>query len=79
MNLYDQQKLVELSKQLGGKDELRKKLDMVKCNDDLSNEEKRLNIEMIEYALTGTKYTKKQVLDDIEAGQADISDIKVSG
>lgn len=75
LRLYNQNELIKLTKQHGGKDELKRKLAMVQSSEDLTDEEKDKNIEMINYALTGQKYTEKQVREDIEAGQADISDM----
>lgn len=75
MRLYNQQELINLRKQPDGKEELERKLAMVRSSDELTDKEKHLNIEMLEYALTGKKYTKQQVLDDIDAGMADMNDI----
>lgn len=75
LRLYDQSELVKLKESPGGIVELERKLSMVKSNEDLTDEEKDKNIEMIHFALTGEVSVKQSVLDDIEAGQADISDI----
>lgn len=57
--------------------ELKKLLDSVKVSD-LPVAEKGKLIEEIEYHLTGRRYTDRQVLEDIEAGVAEIdySDFK---
>lgn len=53
--------------------ELKKLLDSVKVSD-LPVVEKGKLIEEIEYRLTGRRYTDKQVLKDIEEGQAELDD-----
>jgi len=53
---------------------LKRKLAMVDGGD-LTTEEKRLNRDMINFALTGERDMKQSVLDDIKAGEADISDM----
>jgi hypothetical protein len=55
-----------------GRMELERKLAMVKCNIDLTNEEKVKNIDMINFALNGgVKNTRFDVLKDIQAGLPD--------
>jgi len=59
-----------------GKLELERKLAMVKTNEDLTQEEKDKNIDLINFALNGgVQHTRMDVLDDIKAGEADISDL----
>ena len=56
--------------------ELKEKLDMVKCNDDLTIEEKEKNIDVLNFAITGfVNHTRDDVLRDIEMSSADIDDI----
>ncbi len=54
--------------------QLQRLLDSVKASD-LTVAEKGKIIEEIEYRLSGRRYTDRQVLKDIEDGQAEISDI----
>jgi len=77
LRLYDESFLMELAnKGQDGKEELERKLAMVKCNEDLTNEEKDENIDRINYALNGgQKFTRKDVEEDIKAGAADTDDM----
>ena len=75
LRLHNQIDLIELKNADGGVAELNRKLAMVEGSIDLTPEEKRLNREMIKFALTGEKTVDQKVLDDIEAGKADTSDI----
>ena len=75
LRLYDQTSLIELKETHGGISELHRKLSMVKASEDLTDEEKDKNIDMINFALTGEVSIKQSVIDDIEAGKADTSDI----
>ena len=53
-------------------------LDGVMTSDELTEEEKRLNIEILEFAISGgmSKARNEAILADIKAGEADISDIQ---
>ncbi len=75
LRLYNQNDLIELKDADGGVSELKRRLAMVEGSNDLTGEEKDKNIEMIKFALTGEVSVSKQVLEDIEAGQADTSDM----
>ena len=77
MRLYDEDVLKALAdKGVDGREELERKLSMVKCSEDLSEEEKSANIDLINFALNGgVQFTRKDVHEDIKAGAADISDI----
>ena len=69
---YKEKKLRKLPKEM-----LVQKLNMVKTNPDLTNEEKEYNIDLIEAVINGGSICKKhkQVMEDIEAGSVDISDM----
>ena len=69
---YKEKKLRKLSKEM-----LVQRLNMVKTSPDLTEEEKEYNIELIETVISGGSICKKhkQVMEDIEAGAADISDM----
>lgn len=55
------------------------KLAMVETSEDLTREEKELNIKKIHFYLNGcVHYTAKETSDDIAAGRADIDDINKS-
>ena len=56
--------------------DLERKLSMVKTNDELSQEEIRLNVAEIEFFLNGgVRSPNKEAIDDILDCQADISDM----
>ena len=58
------------------KHDLKIKLDMVKSSNELTCEEQKRNIELIElYLNDGVKYIRQDVAEDIKAGAADISDL----
>lgn len=58
------------------REELEKKLDMVKTNQDLTQEEIGLNVAEIEFFLNGgVRKPNKKVINDILDGQSDISDM----
>ena len=77
LRLYDADVLKALADK--GKDgvaELERKLEMVKQSEDLNNEEKSKNIDLINFALNGgVHFTREDVHEDIKAGSADIDDI----
>ena len=55
------------------------KLAMVETSEDLTREEKELNIKKIRFYMNGcVHYTPKEISDDIAAGSADIDDINKS-
>ena len=71
MRLYGEEDLVKCSKE-----ELERKLEMVQVNEDLTDDEKDANIDLINFALNGgVHFSRKDVLEDIEAGKADTNDI----
>jgi len=75
MRVFTDEQLQDCSKQ-----NLERKLDMVKCSDELTREEQKQNIAKIEYYLNGKAYfTPSEVMDDIIAGRADDNDIVGSG
>ena len=74
MKIFTQQELSTMSKA-----RLKDLADSIKVSD-ASLELKERNLAEVQIALNGgTKYTIKEVIEDIEAGQADISDIKLGG
>lgn len=59
-----------------GKKDLERKLAMVETSIDLTPEEVKQNRERINFALNGrVHYIREDVLEDIKAGEADISDM----
>ncbi len=76
LRLYNQLDLIELKDTDGGVSELERRLAMVESSIELTPEEKDKNVEMIKYALTGEVSVSKEVLNDIEAGKADTSDME---
>lgn len=72
MRVYSQERLSYMSN-----DELKNALDMVKTNMDLTEEEKKANIEMLELRLYGISEDKiKKINEDIKNGKADTSDME---
>lgn len=71
LRLYDEEVLANCSKL-----DLEKKLLMVETSNELTPEEVKQNRERINFALNGrVHYTREDVLEDIKAGEADISDM----
>lgn len=59
-----------------GKQELERKLEMVRSSDELTNDEKDKNIDLINFALGGgVHFARKDVIEDMKAGKADTDDI----
>lgn len=77
LRLYDEAALKLIAaKGAEGKKELERKLDMVKTSIELTDEERSINIDRINFVLHGcVHHTKQEILDDIEAGSADIDDM----
>ena len=73
LRLYSESVLKAIAESgVDGRIELERKLDMVKCNDDLTDEEKAKNIDMLTVALNGgVKNTRFDILEDIKAGLPD--------
>ena len=70
LRLFEESFLAKCSKQ-----DLERKLAMVQTNSDLTREEVEQNRDRILFALNGgVHYTRQDVLDDIKASEADISD-----
>jgi len=77
LRLYDADALKVLAdKGAEGKMELERKLEMVKSSEELTDEEKDKNIDLINFALSGgVHFARKDVHEDIKAGKADTEDI----
>lgn len=71
MRVYSPERLKNESKS-----QLAKMLEMVKTNIDLTNEEIEANVEILNRFLNnGTRSPMQDIIEDIEAGRADISDM----